>query len=242
MRRGLLASLFPDHAVSSGVRTLVNKMRASCSSGVLSPIFSANSTKNWSHGLLVTKQKTEKSAKDTRAAPAPSLRGSGSEGRENQHQLSSGESVGSSSYSYIVSVKRSGPSSSQKVSPQDFLRLSSARLAPKKKGAGSAQKKSQAGGTTGGASPGKGVGGANHIFNIYRDIPTDHKILEDKEYPAWLFTLDKPEKTYGELAMMFLYGVVSEGNENADVCMYVPPGLRDHQPAAVTTGCLLTPP
>ncbi|EPT30277.1 ribosomal protein L37 [Toxoplasma gondii ME49] len=95
-----------------------------------------------------------------------------------------------------------------------LFRLSFPRLSPKKKGAAAAAaQKTQ----TKGPAAGSGPAGADHVFNIFKDLP-DHKILEDKHYPAWLFTLDKPEKTYGELAMTFLYGV---GIENATLDEYL---------------------
>ncbi|KEP64724.1 UNVERIFIED_CONTAM: ribosomal protein L37 [Hammondia hammondi] len=95
-----------------------------------------------------------------------------------------------------------------------LLRLSCPRLSPKKKGAAAAAaQKTQ----TKGPAAGSGPAGADHVFNIFKDLP-DHKILEDKDYPAWLFTLDKPEKTYGELAMTFLYGV---GIEDATLDEYL---------------------
>lgn len=45
-----------------------------------------------------------------------------------------------------------------------------------------------------------------HVFNIYNTINEDHKILPDEAYPKWLWELEKPMKSYGELALMFLYG------------------------------------
>ncbi|CBZ52504.1 conserved hypothetical protein [Neospora caninum Liverpool] len=79
------------------------------------------------------------------------------------------------------------------------------RLSPKKRGAAASAAAQHAKGP--GTASGSGAAGVDHIFNIFKDVPVDHKILDDNEYPAWLFTLDKPEKTYGELAMTFLYGV-----------------------------------
>ncbi|GFE54403.1 RAP domain-containing, putative [Babesia ovis] len=45
-----------------------------------------------------------------------------------------------------------------------------------------------------------------HLFNIYAEIPEDHTMLPDEAYPKWLWDLDKPDKTYGELMKMFVYG------------------------------------
>ncbi|KYN96570.1 mitochondrial ribosomal protein L37, putative [Plasmodium reichenowi] len=45
-----------------------------------------------------------------------------------------------------------------------------------------------------------------HIFNIYNTVDEDHEILPDHAYPKWLWKLEKPLKSYGELALMFLYG------------------------------------
>ncbi|CAA9988262.1 mitochondrial ribosomal protein L37, putative [Plasmodium knowlesi strain H] len=45
-----------------------------------------------------------------------------------------------------------------------------------------------------------------HIFNIYNTVEKDHEILPDHAYPKWLWDLEKPMKSYGELALMFLYG------------------------------------
>lgn len=47
-----------------------------------------------------------------------------------------------------------------------------------------------------------------HLFNIYASIPEDHKILPDEAYPKWLWDLDTPDKTYGELVQMFVHGKV----------------------------------
>lgn len=88
---------------------------------------------------------------------------------------------------------------------RSLLRLSGLRLSPKKRGAAASAAAQHAKGP--GTASGSGAAGVDHIFNIFKDVPVDHKILDDNEYPAWLFTLDKPEKTYGELAMTFLYGV-----------------------------------
>lgn len=82
------------------------------------------------------------------------------------------------------------------------LTLSGAVFAPKKKvggGAGGASASSQSSGAGSGAS---------HVFNIYKAIPEDHKILPDEDYPRWLWTLTEKPKSYGQLAMQFLYGQV----------------------------------
>ncbi|PHJ23221.1 mitochondrial ribosomal protein l37 protein [Cystoisospora suis] len=210
-------------ARSWGVLTLVKEMRPphlhySPSCTIFPPFLSRNVRKGWGNSnnprLVATHNTQEKVNLTTTtplsSSPPPPRRMS----EEKIHQrlpLSNAYENSRSDTSSLDSVEHpSIPAllSQDIVFPQTLLHLSSIRLAPKKKGgAASAQKKGQSGGPSGGASAGKGIGGANHIFNIYKDIPTDHKILEDKDYPPWLFTLDKPEKTYGELAMMFLYGV-----------------------------------
>ncbi|OEH75203.1 hypothetical protein cyc_00049 [Cyclospora cayetanensis] len=84
-------------------------------------------------------------------------------------------------------------------------------LAPKKKGPSSAGGGGASGsprGAGGGGGPGKGDGGYDHIFNIYKDIDEDHKLLPDACYPKWLWQLQGKPKSYGQLAMMFLYGKV----------------------------------
>lgn len=80
-----------------------------------------------------------------------------------------------------------------------WLHTASARLAPKKgkKGASESQKITE-------ASSDKGDD--EHLFNIYASIPQDHVMLPDEAYPKWLWDLDKPDKTYGQLLQMFVYG------------------------------------
>ncbi|EDO06025.1 ribosomal protein L37 family protein [Babesia bovis T2Bo] len=56
-----------------------------------------------------------------------------------------------------------------------------------------------------------------HLFNIYAGIPVDHTILPDEAYPSWLWDLDKPDRTYGELMKMFVYG---QGIESARMSDY----------------------
>lgn len=56
-----------------------------------------------------------------------------------------------------------------------------------------------------------------HLLNIYAAIPQDHTMLPDECYPKWLWDLDKPDKTYGELLLMFVYG---KGVENAKMKDY----------------------
>ncbi|KAF8819593.1 ribosomal protein L37 [Cardiosporidium cionae] len=53
---------------------------------------------------------------------------------------------------------------------------------------------------------------SDHVFNIYSSIKEDHSLLPDEQYPEWLWTLNKPLKTYGELTVMFIHG---KGIENA---------------------------
>ncbi|AFZ81413.1 hypothetical protein BEWA_008230 [Theileria equi strain WA] len=55
-----------------------------------------------------------------------------------------------------------------------------------------------------------------HLFNIYAAIPQDHTLLPDECYPKWLWDLDKPEKTYGELLLMFVHGKNIENAEMKD--------------------------
>ncbi|GBE61942.1 mitochondrial ribosomal protein, putative [Babesia ovata] len=59
--------------------------------------------------------------------------------------------------------------------------------------------------------------GDEHLFNIYAGIPEDHVMLPDEAYPSWLWQLDKPDKTYGELLQMFVYG---KGIEDAQMRDY----------------------
>jgi len=78
---------------------------------------------------------------------------------------------------------------------QGFLRLTRFCLAPKKK--------PTKGGET--VTVEKSAPGLDHVFNIYAG-GEDQKILPDHKYPAWLFELDKPQKTFGEMEAMFVYG------------------------------------
>ncbi|KAI4838357.1 ribosomal protein L37 [Plasmodium brasilianum] len=55
-----------------------------------------------------------------------------------------------------------------------------------------------------------------HVFNIYNSVDKDHEILPDHAYPKWLWKLEKPLKTYGELALMFLYGKDVENSTAQD--------------------------
>uniref|UniRef100_A0A3B0NII1 Large ribosomal subunit protein mL54 n=1 Tax=Theileria annulata TaxID=5874 RepID=A0A3B0NII1_THEAN len=55
-----------------------------------------------------------------------------------------------------------------------------------------------------------------HLFNIYASIPEDHKLLPDEAYPKWLWELDTPDKTYGELVQMFVHGKDIENSKMAD--------------------------
>ncbi|SBT35309.1 mitochondrial ribosomal protein L37, putative [Plasmodium ovale wallikeri] len=81
------------------------------------------------------------------------------------------------------------------------LFLSRGQLAPKAKPGKKGQAKKEAGSTTTTENSEK-----VHIFNIYNTVDKDHDILPDSAYPKWLWKLEKPLKSYGELALMFLYG------------------------------------
>ncbi|GAW81005.1 hypothetical protein, conserved [Plasmodium gonderi] len=81
--------------------------------------------------------------------------------------------------------------------------LSKGKLAPKVKPGKKGQDKKDAGsGVNMDSSEKQKV----HIFNIYNTVDKDHDILPDDAYPKWLWKLEKPMKSYGELALMFLYG------------------------------------
>ncbi|ORM41430.1 uncharacterized protein BXIN_2452 [Babesia sp. Xinjiang] len=95
--------------------------------------------------------------------------------------------------------------------PSRSLQTSACLLAPKQKGkkdAGSSQRVTAAAPDT---------AADEHLFNIYAGIPEDHTILPDEAYPKWLWDLDKPDKTYGELMKMFVYG---HDIETARMCDY----------------------
>lgn len=94
----------------------------------------------------------------------------------------------------------------------DLLRLSFPLLAPKKKGAPSGQGGPAGAGAAGAAGAGSSGSkkGYDHVFNIYKDIEEDHELLPDSCYPQWLWRLQEKPKTYGELAMVFLYGRVRQ--------------------------------
>jgi len=83
---------------------------------------------------------------------------------------------------------------------QDSVRCFAAAVAPKSK-----SKKSQAESTGGDKNAPPAAEGSNHRFNIFSGLP-DHKILDDSQYPDWLWELSKPAKSYGELSLMFIYG------------------------------------
>ncbi|SBS83638.1 mitochondrial ribosomal protein L37, putative [Plasmodium ovale curtisi] len=89
------------------------------------------------------------------------------------------------------------------------LFLSRGQLAPKAKPGKKGQAKKEAGSTTTTESSEK-----VHIFNIYNTVDKDHDILPDSAYPKWLWKLEKPLKSYGELALMFLYGKVTQQELN----------------------------
>ena len=75
------------------------------------------------------------------------------------------------------------------------LRVSLARLAPKKK----------PGKSTDAAVAEKHAPGLDHIYNIFAGLE-DVKVQPDDKYPAWLWELEKPQKTYGEVEATFVYG------------------------------------
>ncbi|CRH00105.1 mitochondrial ribosomal protein L37, putative [Plasmodium relictum] len=77
--------------------------------------------------------------------------------------------------------------------------ISKCKLAPKGKSGKKVQDKKDTENTTESSEKA-------HVFNIYNTIDKDHEILPDYAYPKWLWKLEKPLKTYGELALMFLYG------------------------------------
>mmetsp|Transcript_41528 Transcript_41528/g.115484 ORF Transcript_41528/g.115484 Transcript_41528/m.115484 type:complete len:133 (-) Transcript_41528:113-511(-) len=99
-----------------------------------------------------------------------------------------------------------------------LLRLSAPRLAPKKAAKGKA-----AGGAAQAAAP-AGPAGAGQLFNIYADRP-DEKMKPDNWYPTWLWDLEKPPKTYGELSMMFVHGIGIEEAQMSDYQRF----LRQHR-------------
>eukprot|EP00927_Polykrikos_kofoidii_P013657 TRINITY_DN15932_c0_g1_i1.p1 TRINITY_DN15932_c0_g1~~TRINITY_DN15932_c0_g1_i1.p1 ORF type:complete len:136 (+),score=22.96 TRINITY_DN15932_c0_g1_i1:24-410(+) len=97
-----------------------------------------------------------------------------------------------------------------------LLRMSAVRLAPKKAGKGK-----------GAADAGAAVAVAadsTQLFNIYAGRP-DEVIRPDEWYPKWLWDLDKPNKSYGELAMMFIHGINIETAGFADYQRF----LRQHR-------------
>ncbi|CAD7964040.1 unnamed protein product [Amoebophrya sp. A120] len=68
-------------------------------------------------------------------------------------------------------------------------------LGPKKKNAGGGK---DAGQQT--VAP-----GAGDVFNIFANVP-DVQLQPDEAYPKWLWDVEKPQPTYGELSLMFIYG------------------------------------
>lgn len=76
------------------------------------------------------------------------------------------------------------------------LHLAATRLAPKQKGKKAPAESQKV----------KETDEDEHLFNIYAAIPEDHVMLPDEAYPKWLWDLDKPDKSYGELVQMFVYG------------------------------------
>lgn len=69
------------------------------------------------------------------------------------------------------------------------------RFAPKKK----------PGKSTEAAVTEKHAPGLDHIFNIFSGLD-DVKIQPDESYPDWLWELEKPQKSYGEMEATFVYG------------------------------------
>lgn len=58
--------------------------------------------------------------------------------------------------------------------------------------------------------------GAGQLFNMYVEREDD-EIKPDNWYPKWLFYLETPPKTYGELVLTFVHGM---GIENAQLREY----------------------
>ena len=111
----------------------------------------------------------------------------------------------------LMTIKRTTTTTALEVTRpfSQLLAASSPRRGPKQKGG----KKGGGGGASAQQQTGAGSGaavppGADHVFNIYSTIKEDHVLLPEECYPDWLWELEKPEKSYGELAMMFLYGQV----------------------------------
>eukprot|EP00922_Rhytidocystis_sp_ex-Travisia-forbesii_P034650 GHVS01051474.1.p1 GENE.GHVS01051474.1~~GHVS01051474.1.p1 ORF type:complete len:110 (-),score=10.33 GHVS01051474.1:438-767(-) len=69
-----------------------------------------------------------------------------------------------------------------------------------------------------GASGSHESGPADHVFNIYTTIAEDHKLLPDESYPSWLWDLEKPKKTYGQLSLTYVYGQVIKTCVHIRVC------------------------
>lgn len=82
------------------------------------------------------------------------------------------------------------------------IHTSAITLAPKAKTKGGASQSTSAE---------KGQVPEQHIFNIYNN-KDDHIVLPDSAYPTWLWSLNRQQKTYGELSLMFVHG---EGVERA---------------------------
>jgi large subunit ribosomal protein L54 len=78
-----------------------------------------------------------------------------------------------------------------------LLRASGVIFGPKKKPGKGSESSSQ--------SQEKIAPGMDHIFNIFADTE-DVKVKSDEFYPEWLWRLDKPQKTYGEMESMFVHG------------------------------------
>ncbi|CAD7935741.1 unnamed protein product [Amoebophrya sp. A25] len=82
------------------------------------------------------------------------------------------------------------------TSPGALFHPSKPLLGPKKKG----------GKDAGGKEEKKPIApGAGDVFNIFANVP-DVQLKDDACYPDWLWTLNEPGPTYGELSLMFIYG------------------------------------
>ncbi|CDJ69892.1 hypothetical protein, conserved [Eimeria necatrix] len=126
--------------------------------------------------------------------------------------------------------QRGGPPQGAPCGPLGLFSCSQRRLscmhasgvrlfAPKKKKGTGGAPGGPPGGPPGAQEGGEGAkGGYDHVFNIYKEINEDHKLLEDKFYPKWLWGLHNKPKSYGELALVFLYG---KGIETATAMDYL---------------------
>ena len=65
---------------------------------------------------------------------------------------------------------------------------------------------------------------AGHVFNIFSGVP-DPQLEPDDAYPAWLWKLAEPQKTYSDLSAMFIYGTDIESATEYDYRRF----LRQHR-------------